>query len=304
MEEVVFPPVVPQHLGGACGRRDFEGMDVDADVDIEGEADGVRAYSSDASSSARLVVASSSSLPAASTTSLLPSISTSTASVSAIHISSSPFAPTSMPHASASFIPRSSASTSTTTATPKPKPKRLAGPGVPPPSPEAPPPEVRARWGPLIGVARGVRAVERVRGSGGWGGVMLEREREGGYEFWEGYAGGVYQGYAREMEGYGYGYAGDGQVGLGADAYGRVSVNASASRAYEVVERAGGWDVVHEGRGVRGWETEEDGDGDLDGDVDVVGDGDVGAFCFLSLSFSPSVPFPYVPQSSTFIPRP
>ncbi|KAJ7795880.1 hypothetical protein B0H14DRAFT_2917196 [Mycena olivaceomarginata] len=39
--------------------------------------------------------------------------------------------------------------------------------GVPPPSPEAP----VARWGPPIDAVRGVRAVERARGSGGWGGV-------------------------------------------------------------------------------------------------------------------------------------
>ncbi|KAJ7888748.1 hypothetical protein B0H13DRAFT_2277372 [Mycena leptocephala] len=51
-------------------------------------------------------------------------------------------------------------------------PARLAGPGVPPPSPPAP----TVRWGPLIDAVRGVRAVERERGSAGWGGVVLDRE--------------------------------------------------------------------------------------------------------------------------------
>ncbi|KAJ7788344.1 hypothetical protein B0H14DRAFT_262244 [Mycena olivaceomarginata] len=70
--------------------------------------------------------------------------------------------------------------------------KRLAGLGVPPPSPKAP----AARWGPLIGAARGVRAVERERGSGGWGrarsrvgarcggGIFRIRVRDDGGAFW------------------------------------------------------------------------------------------------------------------------
>jgi hypothetical protein len=77
--------------------------------------------------------------------------------------------------------------------------------------------------------------------------VTLEREREGEYKFGEGYAGGVYQGSAGEMEGYGYVYVG----GPGAD-----SVDTNISRMYEVVEHADGWDVVHEGRGVHGWAME------------------------------------------------
>ncbi|KAJ7922454.1 hypothetical protein B0H13DRAFT_2410437 [Mycena leptocephala] len=112
------------------------------------------------------------------------------------------------------------------TAYPHPHPPQQ--PGTLPPSPEAPPPEARACWGPLIGIAQGVQAVKRVRGSGGW-------------------AGGVYQGYAGEMEGYGYVYAG----GPGAD-----SVDTNISRMYEVVEHADGWDVVHEGHGVHGWVME------------------------------------------------
>ncbi|KAJ7821831.1 hypothetical protein B0H13DRAFT_2377040 [Mycena leptocephala] len=112
------------------------------------------------------------------------------------------------------------------TAYPHPHPPQQ--PGTLPPSPEAPPPETRACWGPLIGIAQGVQAVERVRGAAGG-------------------AGGVYQGYAGEMEGYGYVYAG----GPGAD-----SVDTNISRMYEVVEHVDGWDVVHEGRGVHGWVME------------------------------------------------
>ncbi|KAJ7924668.1 hypothetical protein B0H13DRAFT_2315183 [Mycena leptocephala] len=108
-------------------------------------------------------------------------------------------------------------------------------------------PEAHVRWGPLISVTRGMRAVEWVWASGGCGGVMLEREQEGavyGSEREEG----IRAGCIRVMRGRGR--------------------DASASTAYGVIERTSGWDVVHEGR-VQGWETEEDGDGD----VDVVGDG-------------------------------
>jgi hypothetical protein len=52
-----------------------------------------------------------------------------------------------------------------------------------------------------------------------------------------------------------------------------ASASASTSKPHEVVERAGGWDIVPEGAacGGRGWETEGD------GEVGVVGDADIGA---------------------------
>ncbi|KAJ7794197.1 hypothetical protein B0H14DRAFT_3557770 [Mycena olivaceomarginata] len=112
---------------------------------------------------------------------------------------------------------------------------------------------------------RGARALgpahRRRAGKGGEGGVVLEGEGE------------VYAGsYAREGEGYagvyGYGYTGEGHGDMrpGADAYTSAHAgDASTSKAYAVVERAGGWDVVHEGYGVRRWEMEEEGgDGDAD----------------------------------------
>ncbi|KAF7364481.1 hypothetical protein MSAN_01109600 [Mycena sanguinolenta] len=165
-----------------------------------------------------------------------------------------------------------------TTAKPKTKPKhkRLAGPGVPPPSPEALvpvhpsaaypsfsahpashvfethpfsayPPALHipsayggaraghagtsheGRWGPLIGAMRGVRAVERVRGSGGWGGVVLTDADADAYAAsgsgWT-YDEAAYAG----VDGYGYGVAGP-----------------SGSRRVEQVEKA--YEVLEDGEG-------------------------------------------------------
>ncbi|KAF7344071.1 hypothetical protein MVEN_01696700 [Mycena venus] len=126
-----------------------------------------------------------------------------------------------------------------------------------------------ARWGPLIGAARGVHAVERERGSGGWGGIVLDREMLDavvgfagygyGYGTTEGYVGNAYG----ARNGFGEKYTCGGYMAAAstsAEAY-----SASTSKPYEIAECAGGWNVVPEGGayGVKGSETEEDGEMDV-----------------------------------------
>ncbi|KAJ7642278.1 hypothetical protein FB45DRAFT_367041 [Roridomyces roridus] len=127
------------------------------------------------------------------------------------------------------------------------KPRRLAGPGVPPPSPDR---ETMQRWGPLVGGAeRGIRTVERVYGGGGWGGVELASQGE--EEAW--------------------GYAGDGK------SEGEREREREKEKDYRVVERRGGWDVepgvtvaaaACASGGSRRWDGEEE----EDVEIDVVGD--------------------------------
>ncbi|KAF7328535.1 hypothetical protein MVEN_02541000 [Mycena venus] len=254
MERVVFPPVPAERVQSRYHVHPGEEMDVD--IDIEGEAAPRVRVSSAASLHPSLTpprLGSPSPFAASSSsTALHPSSSTSTFPIAS---SSSSIAHLSTTH------PTKATSSSSSKTTPSLKPKRLAGPGVPPPSPEAP----AARWGPLIGAARGVRAVERERGSGGWGGVMLDREvvldAAAGFA---GYGYGTTEGYFGD--GFGERYARGGYTAAGTSAN---EYAASSSKPYELVERAGGWDVVPDGAayGVKGSETEED------GEVDVVGGG-------------------------------
>ncbi|KAJ7934177.1 hypothetical protein B0H13DRAFT_2305900 [Mycena leptocephala] len=165
-------------------------------------------------------------------------------SASAFLVASSPL---SIAHLSTSNSTKSTSSSSSKP-TPSLMPTQLAGAGVPPPSPQRP----AARWGPLIDAVRRVRAVERERGSGGWGGVVLDRE-VGVFCRWV-------WGAVCERRIYG-GYT---AVGTSANRYAT-----SSSTPYELVERAGEWDVVPEGvaYGVKGSRTEEG------GEVDVVSGG-------------------------------
>ncbi|KAJ7681707.1 hypothetical protein B0H14DRAFT_3908055 [Mycena olivaceomarginata] len=89
------------------------------------------------------------------------------------------------------------------------------------------------RWGPLISAARGMCAVERVRGSGGRGGSC-----------W------IAQVLDPPLHAAGYKGAEEGDPGDGyrtsGDAYTAGAIE-STSKPYAVVERTGGRDVVHEG---------------------------------------------------------
>ncbi|KAJ7927126.1 hypothetical protein B0H13DRAFT_2312914 [Mycena leptocephala] len=109
------------------------------------------------------------------------------------------------------------------------------------------------RWGPLIGATRGVRAVERVSGSGGWGGLVLADAPTGGsYSSSTSAAGWAYEETAfgassfafamyrrlpRVSRGYGYGYG-----------YG-IAGPSKVQNAYAVREHVG---VGGEGIVVRG----------------------------------------------------
>ncbi|KAJ7071882.1 hypothetical protein B0H15DRAFT_84283 [Mycena belliarum] len=284
MEQVVFPPPPPppasihalRHVS-MYGDTAYSDMEMEVDVEGEGDADvDIDVVGEDGLSPAatrlalptpRIPISAASGLVSGSSSSAAPSSSAPRTSSSA---------------ASSSRVPSSSVSASGSTSTSatalKKKPKRLAGPGVPPPSPEAPTgvsaytqhalvqpalhlapraaytqtkPAVHApnghpqtsqngqRWGPLIGAVRGVRAAEAEWGSGGWGGVVLA------------------DGYADEdasMRG----------ANPHASTNGGNARASSSSKPYAVVERAGGWDISHS-------REREEGE---DGDVDVVGDGD------------------------------
>ncbi|KAJ7791642.1 hypothetical protein B0H13DRAFT_2394210 [Mycena leptocephala] len=135
----VAPSVILQHHPGtAYEKREEMGMDVDADIDIEGEVDGeerphVCAYWSEASGPPPLAT-SSVSFPPSSSPPQRPRLT------STLHASS--FTPRFHTPTSASFPACLSASTSTMRMTAS--PKRLAGPEVPLPSHEASP-EARVR---------------------------------------------------------------------------------------------------------------------------------------------------------------
>ncbi|KAF7325281.1 hypothetical protein MVEN_02639900 [Mycena venus] len=160
----------------------------------------------------------------------------------------------SIAHLSTSHPTKSASSLSSKT-TPSIKPKRLAGSSVPPLSPKA----LSTRWGPLISAAQRVRAIERERGSGGWGGVALDREvvLDAATGF-VGYGYGTTEGYFGD--GFGERYARGGYTAAGTSAN---EYAASISKPYETIEHVGGWDIVPDGAayGVKGSETEEDGGG-------------------------------------------
>ncbi|KAJ7862652.1 hypothetical protein B0H14DRAFT_3611647 [Mycena olivaceomarginata] len=101
------------------------------------------------------------------------------------------------------------------------------------------PPRAGAR---VLALVRGVRAVERVRGSGGCGGVVLDRgELDSPLYAAQGYAG-----HKKSAEGYmgdGTGYSStstDAYAGTGGDAY-AAGASGSMNKPYAVVERSGGW---------------------------------------------------------------
>ncbi|KAJ7079903.1 hypothetical protein C8R44DRAFT_895581 [Mycena epipterygia] len=318
MERIVFPPA-PAPVRAPSRSPYMMEVDIDADVDVEGDGlgDRVREGSLPAAASS----AAATGLPISSSAPSLSALAT--ASSSTTHLPATTSAPASLALASASTpstfsaLPVASSSSTPSATTTRPRRPRLAGPGVPPPSPEAlayQPAYARAgassssafpsasaygphastsastahKWGPLIGTTRGVRTAERVRGSGGWAGVVLvdaagEPLPEYAYAGDPGYA---WEGdpYAQEDEGgWAAGYLDlEGEGGK----HGRAGKGRERERPYAVVERAGGWDVWHgagngNGKGKeketsqgeyagpsRGWDTEED------VDVDVVGDGD------------------------------
>ncbi|KAJ7846726.1 hypothetical protein B0H14DRAFT_3138700 [Mycena olivaceomarginata] len=231
MERVVFPPVEP--VPAAHGQYAEE---MGVDIDIEGE------------DAPRLRASSSWSFPA---------------SRSPPRLGSPP--PLPAPHTS-TFHPAAS----TSTRPPRPYTRRGLPLPHPPRRPRSSQSVSRARAcrclapmhrSPTRTGARSSarRAAERVRGSGGWD--MVEAR--------EGYVYGYVGGYMEDGFGFGYagagGSAGTGYFGSGTSAYAGAGTSSSAD-AYEVVEFAGGWNVVPDG-GVRGPETDED--------VDIVGDADV-----------------------------
>ncbi|KAF7336205.1 hypothetical protein MVEN_02168300 [Mycena venus] len=237
--EQVVPPVPVEHVQLCYHVHPGEEMDID--IDIEGKDAPLHPSLMPPRLDSPSPFAVSSSL-----TTLHPSSSTSTFPIASLS--------SSIAHLSASH-PTKSTSSSALKTTPFPKPKRLAG--VPPPSPKAP----AARWGLLIDTAQG---------GGGWGGVVLEREvvldAAAGFT---GYGSG--SGMMDEYLGDAYGarnafggkYARSGYTAAASTS--AEMYTASTSKPYEIVERAGGWDIVPEvgACGVKGSETEEDGEVDI-----------------------------------------
>ncbi|KAF7322266.1 hypothetical protein HMN09_00004000 [Mycena chlorophos] len=162
MEDVLFPPAprrVPLNDSEET-EDDLEGMD----VDIEGDGHAVASASASANSNGYRRRRPATVSP---------------------EVQRMPLPPT-MARSSSSSSRPSSSQTQTHIQTQTKKPRRLAGPGIPPPSPDLDavvPPEA-SKWGPLIGVERGFRAVPAASDStqtqAGAGAKLdlWERERE------------------------------------------------------------------------------------------------------------------------------
>ncbi|KAJ7131631.1 hypothetical protein C8R43DRAFT_1024184 [Mycena crocata] len=288
MERVVFPPVDIAHavanaspsgagntallaapkLARYSPRVAEVEMDVDADIDIVGDG-----------SAPKLAPPS----PSTANLALLSTIALETSSISSPLFTSSMNLAAAAPSTMARW-PSPSITTATTT---KPKPKRLAGPGVPPPSPDAAdarrypsaPMDARHnpltrhtyhaatyadarrgidtrsshadtdphRWGPLIGATRGVRTAEAVAGSGGWGGVVLVREEQE-------YGNRDMDGYVDDGAGYSSrAYGHPGRPPAFGEAYASTSAQAGAYASTSASTRANRSYGVRERRG--GWEV-------------------------------------------------